>query len=193
MMPVATITAQGGHDRLHIGWMAHWNASFQGNALKQVIFDDPRFADRIIADISGLDVCPDEVASDLEALSQRLKPFFSPESLTEVGLAWSAPRLFLCLFDPKTRYACGPLTPKQVEMLTEFHSHADKTVVPVLPDVTALADQGLICVVAWLTKQDSAQSEILKFKFNPLIIEQIDYIDSRANFFETYLNRHSQV
>lgn len=174
--------------KVHHDRTAQWDVELDDEDLKAAMFSTPRMLGRIVTELSGGTILIDKISEDVEALAKRLSKNVTQEQLHDIGLGWCAPRLFLCLFNKETRFACGPLTASQIEILKEFRSHSNPNLIPTLPHEDEVIDYGRMCVVAWLLEQNSPAADALLLCLSPEEEAGVTTTNARAQYFDLFLN-----
>lgn len=174
------------------GWIPSTNFGFEDDALKRVLFDNPRFSERIIdqfCETSAKRFHSEDSNIGLKIVVQNLE---DENGLRDIGLAWCAPRLIKNLFDKKSRLICGELSENQVKLIAKFKDHVSLDFIDTLSFCDKLqgqfVDEGRRCILSWIETQDHVSALAIKLSLEPKDFAAIDHIAARSALYDAFSN-----
>jgi hypothetical protein len=138
---------------LNKDWLAHWAPDLQFTALKQAIWENPRFAGRIVSRL-----LPDAVASDdtveigpreTQVLSAALRQMRG-DYFRRLGLMWLAPAISPLLLNASSRSGIGTLSKREMMLIHTSRDHAPRVLVGPFGGVEQIEVEGQRCFDSWL-------------------------------------------
>lgn len=177
---------------LHAGWFDRWCPEINDETLKASMLADLRVRSHLAKAILEAQV-PSFVEADLndEMDIDEIGSCDSPEKLREIGFAWLAPRLSICLFDKDARTACGVIKKAEIESILKFRNHLPIDKIGELPEEKDVVSEGRACAIAWLVGKRSKAAHFCLLQIDPKEIEAIDLQSERALLFSEFFRSES--
>jgi hypothetical protein len=138
---------------LNKDWLADWAPDLPFTALKQAIWDDPRFARRIVGDLlldadttdNAVQLGPRETQVLSSALRQMRGDYFR-----RLGLMWFAPAISPLLLNLSSRSGTGALSKREMMLIHTSRDHAPPALVGPFGGTDQIEVEGQRCFDSWL-------------------------------------------
>jgi hypothetical protein len=139
---------------LNKDWLAHWAPDLRSTALKQAIWESPRFAGRIVGHLlpdaaatdEGVELGPRETRVLSAALRQMRGDYFR-----RLGLMWFAPAIAPLLLNAASRSSTGTLSKREMLLIHTSRDHASPALVGPFGGVEQIEAEGQRCFHSWLS------------------------------------------
>lgn len=180
--------------QVHSSWISAWATGFSDENLIDRLVSNPRFSARILSFLDNLVDAPTSFSeTEFSKLQNRITHLTSDKQLRRIGLAWFAPRISRCLFNPETRLTCGDLDRQNIADIFEFKDHCVIDDLSALPNAEGLRDEGAHCLLAWVKNYEPEAFERAR-----LFVPRSEWVDhdndlARADLFLRFLNANSGV
>lgn len=141
---------------IHPAWLSRALPDIADAGLREAILGADRFAGRIADILLGTPSngdAPAETGAKLDPALARLLDHLEPSFLIRVGQLWLAPLLATRILAPLGRSGHGLDDRQNLRLVLQYRDHADPSLRGELPAEPDYAQEGGLCVVAWLQQR----------------------------------------
>ncbi|MEJ6402712.1 hypothetical protein [Yoonia sp. 2307UL14-13] len=171
---------------LHPGWQDKMLADIGNAKLRDAVLGDERFATRIIADLlDDLDCAILSETGPVLETTKQVAERLENVSLIRIGQIWLAPLLAPRLISPEGRTALGIDDRSQLRFILKYQDHTDLSEKDHAGLSADYANEGAICIAAWLAHTSDATANRLKLCLPPDLIDRKAHDPARAKLIET--------
>lgn len=170
---------------VHPDWTRLWLSDLKDQSLKTEICANLRFQERLRLDL--LEYV--ENADDLDAVtySQRVElanvlSYPHDRMVRQLGFLWLAPILAKRVFDPQHRGELRITDREELHAIMRYQTHEAAAAVDQSDVVPDYIEQGLLCVLAWISQFPLSVRCSLMFEYPQVPFEDAEIVSARMQF-----------